>query len=188
MFPSRKVFLSQGIGMGLGMGMCFIPATAVISHYFHRKRGVAMGISFTGSSVGGAVFPIMLNKLLHNPNWSFGNVIRLLGGIVAGCLIITNLLVKTRLPPRKLRTWEAPPPSVMVLFKDPPFIVASVATVITALGIFFPSACSGVVCRMLSLNCTHSLLPPAHVRAARCRSGPLVLPRTVHRPCSSAHN
>ncbi|KZW00439.1 MFS general substrate transporter [Exidia glandulosa HHB12029] len=133
-----QVFLAQGVGMGLGMGMTFIPATAVISHYFYRKRGVAMGISFTGSSVGGAVFPIMLNKLLHNPSWTFGNVIRLFGGIVAACLLVTNLLVRTRLPPRKLRTWEAPPPSVMVLFKDPPFIVASVATVITTFGIFFP--------------------------------------------------
>ncbi|KAG6876202.1 hypothetical protein C0992_000496 [Termitomyces sp. T32_za158] len=41
-------FLAQGVGMGIGMGLMFIPSLQVISHYFRKRRSVAMGIVITG--------------------------------------------------------------------------------------------------------------------------------------------
>jgi hypothetical protein len=41
--------LSQGVGMGLGMGLMFIPALTVSSHYFRIKRSLAMGIVIAGN-------------------------------------------------------------------------------------------------------------------------------------------
>lgn len=43
-----QVFLSQGVGMGIGMGMLFLPAISVTSHYFRRRRTVAMGVVISG--------------------------------------------------------------------------------------------------------------------------------------------
>lgn len=78
-----QVFLSQAIGMGLGMGLVIVPAVSIPAHYFRRRRLLAMGFIFagqcypgvtrqpsiycfvTGSSLGGVIFPIMLNRLIN---------------------------------------------------------------------------------------------------------------------------
>lgn len=40
---------------GLGVGLVYIPATAVISQWFHKRRSLANGISSAGSGVGGLI-------------------------------------------------------------------------------------------------------------------------------------
>jgi hypothetical protein len=46
------VLLAQGIMMGLGTGCLFTPTTGLIASYFGKKRGLAMGIVSTGSTIG----------------------------------------------------------------------------------------------------------------------------------------
>lgn len=41
-------FLSQGVGMGLGMGLMFLPSLTVTSHYFRARRSLAMGLVIAG--------------------------------------------------------------------------------------------------------------------------------------------
>jgi MFS family permease len=55
---SRKIFLSQGLGMGLGFALIFVPSIAVQSRYYKRRRALATGIILSGNSVGGVIFPI----------------------------------------------------------------------------------------------------------------------------------
>jgi len=43
-------FLAQGVGMGFAMGMMFMPALGIPSHYFKRRRALAMGIVLSGES------------------------------------------------------------------------------------------------------------------------------------------
>jgi len=45
-----QIFLAQGIGMGIGMGLLFLPAISVTSHYFRRRRAAAMGVVLAGKS------------------------------------------------------------------------------------------------------------------------------------------
>ena len=92
------MFLSQAICAGLGAGLIYIPSIAVISHYFHRRRVLAMSIVAAGSSLGSVVHPIMLNNTL-NSSLGFGNSVRASAGLVAGMLLIASLLMKERLPP-----------------------------------------------------------------------------------------
>ena len=42
--------LAQGVGMGLGMGLIFIPSLTVTSHYFRVKRSIAMGFVIAGTN------------------------------------------------------------------------------------------------------------------------------------------
>lgn len=55
-----KMFLSQGLGMGLGAGILFTPSLALVSvHFATRKwRMFAMGAALTGISFGALAFPI----------------------------------------------------------------------------------------------------------------------------------
>jgi MFS family permease len=48
-----QVFLSQALCVGLGQGLTYIPALALISSYFTTKRPIAIGVAAVGSSVGG---------------------------------------------------------------------------------------------------------------------------------------
>jgi MFS family permease len=47
-----QILLAQGLMMGLGMGCLFTPATGLIAQYFSRRRGLAIGIISTGSTIG----------------------------------------------------------------------------------------------------------------------------------------
>jgi len=57
-----------------------------------------MTIVASGSSLGAIVHPIMLNNLL-NSSLGFGNATRASAGLVSGLLLISCLLMRTRLPP-----------------------------------------------------------------------------------------
>jgi MFS family permease len=74
--------------MGLGMGLMFLPALTMTSHYFRKKRSLAMGIvvsgtrrvparrttpdlTITGSSIGACLYPVLLNNLFGS-NLGFG--------------------------------------------------------------------------------------------------------------------
>lgn len=46
-----QIILAQGIGMGIGMGLLFLPAISVTSHYFRRRRAAAMGVVLAGKSL-----------------------------------------------------------------------------------------------------------------------------------------
>ncbi|KAG6847634.1 hypothetical protein H0H93_006904 [Arthromyces matolae] len=69
-----QFFLAHGMGVGIATGMAHVPSMAVVSHYFHRRRAVAMGIASTGSALGGALHPIMLNKLFYGRAGFHGGV------------------------------------------------------------------------------------------------------------------
>ncbi|KAL7938906.1 major facilitator superfamily domain-containing protein [Trichoderma chlorosporum] len=58
-----QYLLAQGILLGVGNALLFYPATGAISEWFNHKRGLALGIALSGSSVGGIFWPIIINKL-----------------------------------------------------------------------------------------------------------------------------
>ena len=48
---------------GISGSILYTPATAVVGHWFLRKRGTATGLVSTGVGLGGVIYPIMLNRL-----------------------------------------------------------------------------------------------------------------------------
>jgi MFS family permease len=89
-----QALLSQGFGVGIGSGLVFLPALALPSHYFRKRRGVAMGVMiscksssrmkrsvvlidfFQGGSFGGVIYSILLNKILPREDWGFPWAVR----------------------------------------------------------------------------------------------------------------
>jgi MFS family permease len=93
-----QLFLAQGIGQGIGCGLMFCPTLALISTYFAKNRGIAIGIVASGSATGGMVFPAVIMKML--PQVGYGWTIRTLGFISLATLTPCVLFLKQRLPPR----------------------------------------------------------------------------------------
>ncbi|KAG1790249.1 major facilitator superfamily domain-containing protein [Suillus plorans] len=94
-----SIFLFQGIGLGIAIGLTNVPSIAIVSHHFQRRRAVAMGIVVAGSSLGAILHPVMLNNLI-NGRLGFANGVRASAALNGGLLFIANLLLRTRLPPQ----------------------------------------------------------------------------------------
>jgi len=60
-----QALLSQGFGMGIGVGLFYMPCLAVVGRHFRRRRALAMGIVASSVSIGGALFSIMFNLFFH---------------------------------------------------------------------------------------------------------------------------
>jgi MFS family permease len=59
------VFLSQGVCMGLGFGLLYVPGVALVSRSFTERRAVALGAATSGAPAGGIVYTIMFNQLIE---------------------------------------------------------------------------------------------------------------------------
>jgi MFS family permease len=70
-------------------------AVAVIAHWFEKRRGWANGLACVGGSVGGIMFPLVLNPTLEKFGWTWA--IRIVALIVAIFLLLGNVLLKGRL-------------------------------------------------------------------------------------------
>ncbi|GJJ08888.1 hypothetical protein Clacol_003108 [Clathrus columnatus] len=132
-----QVFLSQGVGVGLGMGLVYIPSITLNFHYFKRRRGVAVGIASTGSAIGAICQTIGLNHLI-NGKVGFPWGVRIFGFIFLVLVIIGNVLMRPRLPPRRLRP-NQPKPDVKKIVRDIPLLLSIVGTALLLFGVYFPS-------------------------------------------------
>ena len=75
----------------------FQTAALCLNTWFLKKRGLAMGIMVSGSSLGGVCFPIMLKRLFDSVGFGWG--VRAAAFLIFGCLVVANFLVRSRLPP-----------------------------------------------------------------------------------------
>ncbi|KAG4027694.1 hypothetical protein MFRU_028g01160 [Monilinia fructicola] len=120
-----------------GIGGCLVntPCIAAIGHYFLVKRGNATGIAMTAGSIGGIIFPLMLQRLF--PTIGFAWATRILGFILLFLLILANLLVQSRLPRKNLPSLGSILPDLNA-FRDPPFFFLTIAIFLLEWGIFVP--------------------------------------------------
>ncbi|THH15544.1 hypothetical protein EW146_g4947 [Bondarzewia mesenterica] len=128
------VFLSQGLGLGLAFGMTYIPSVGIISHYFQRRRALAMGIVASGSSLGSIVHPIMLNQLFHG-SARFSKGVRYSAIFNLGLMILANVFMRPRLPPKKAGNVFA---GATAFAHDAAYVLIVIGTVLVIMGLFFP--------------------------------------------------
>ncbi|TVY36773.1 Riboflavin transporter [Lachnellula subtilissima] len=91
--------LVYGILSGASSAFLTTTALAVVAHWFEVKRGVASGIAFVGSSVGGIAFPLILKPAFEHLSWAWA--VRLIALIVLVMMTVGNFCIRGRLPPRK---------------------------------------------------------------------------------------
>lgn len=87
-----------GILAGLGTALIFTPTIAAVGHFFYEKRGNATGVAAMGGAIGGIVFPLMLQDLFPKVGWGWAT--RIQGFVFVVLLVLANLLVRSRLPPK----------------------------------------------------------------------------------------
>jgi MFS family permease len=81
-----------------------IPHQVLVSHWFARMRGRAMGLAYVGAGIGGAVAPVLAQYLIRHFGWRTA-MLSIGGGILLILIPLTLFLVKDH-------------PSEMGLFAD----------------------------------------------------------------------
>ena len=60
-----------------------VPTMVVVTRWFKRKRGIAVGITLLATSVGGAVFPLVVREVMADGSWRDAvQVLMLLSGVM----------------------------------------------------------------------------------------------------------
>jgi MFS family permease len=124
-----QFFLAQGVCSALGCSLFFYPAMSAVTTWFFKKRALALGITASGSSLGGVVFPIMVDRLI--PQVGFGWTMRICAFLILGLGTIACLTVVSRIPPRPK------PVKAMDFFRpftEPTFAILAFGTFLTWLG------------------------------------------------------
>ncbi|KLJ12491.1 hypothetical protein EMPG_12484 [Blastomyces silverae] len=124
--------LTQGVVMGVLMALFLVPAMAAVSQHFDKHRAAALGITVSGSSIGGVIFPIALSKMLNGSTLGFGWSIRIMGFVMLPGLIFSCVTVKTRLPPRTTSFF------VRAAFKDVKYLLLIAAMAFLFIGFSTP--------------------------------------------------
>ncbi|RMJ12411.1 hypothetical protein CDV36_007939 [Fusarium kuroshium] len=128
-----QIILSYSVIGGLGGALLNSPAYASIAHFFDAKRGFATGIAITAGSIGGIVFPILLQKLL--PSVGFAWTTRILGFILLGLAVPATVFLRSRLPPQDKITSVWPD---LTMFKDLKFTLSAFGIFFMEWGLFVP--------------------------------------------------
>ncbi len=89
-----QILLAQGVTMGIGMGLTFLPSAAIMAQYFHKHRALALGISSTGSPLAGIVFPIIFSRV--RDSLGFGWATRVIAFILLAVSVLPIAFMHTR--------------------------------------------------------------------------------------------
>ncbi|SMY23223.1 unnamed protein product [Zymoseptoria tritici ST99CH_1A5] len=89
-----QLMLTQGVLMGLGNGLLFLPGIALVSRSFRKHRAVAMGIATCGSPVGGVVYILVFERLILRT--TFGETVRAMGFLMLGTYALSIPLLLFR--------------------------------------------------------------------------------------------
>ncbi|KAF4435085.1 major facilitator superfamily transporter [Fusarium acutatum] len=128
-----QFILSQAICSPLGAAMVLYPSFSCVTTWFRQKRALALGITASGSSLGGTILPIVVNRLI--PRIGFGWTMRVCAFLLFALLLVTNLTVRSRVAPQPKDTGII---AYLRPFTSLSFVITSLAGFFYSMGMFIP--------------------------------------------------
>ncbi|KAK0630770.1 major facilitator superfamily domain-containing protein [Bombardia bombarda] len=97
-----QLIVTQGILYALGGSVAYSPCIIYLDEWFVKRKGLAYGIMWSGTGLGGVVLPILLEHLLSS--YGFQTTLRLFGGLMFALSAPLAWFIKPRLPIRPFNT------------------------------------------------------------------------------------
>ena len=98
-----QLYIYTGLLVGLSISASFAIPVALVSLWFNKKQGLAVGIATLGISLGTAIFPVLISYLITTGGW---RPALLIAGITVAMICIPATLLM-RNPPRDIAAREA---------------------------------------------------------------------------------
>ncbi len=86
--PSLTTFALANLAIGAGSSVTFAPLIADISHWFTRRRGIAVAICAAGNYLGGAAWPPIVQRLTEAHGWRTAQI-----AVGVACIVLMLPLV-----------------------------------------------------------------------------------------------
>jgi MFS family permease len=97
--PTIFIYALASMAIGVGSSATFAPLIADISHWFERRRGIAVAVCASGNYIGGAVWPPIVQHLTDGVGWRQNQV-------VIGLACLATMLPLALVLLRRLREHE----------------------------------------------------------------------------------
>jgi len=94
--PSIPALAAAHLLLGLGTAVGFGPLIADISHWFIRRRGIAVALVASGNYLSGALWPTLLAGMLAGSGWRM--VYLTLAAVSLAVVVPLSLLLRRRVP------------------------------------------------------------------------------------------
>ncbi len=94
-----QLTLAQGALIGIGTGGAFSPLIADLSHWFRKRRGLAVAAAATGNYLSGAVWPTPVQMLVATDGWR--DAYEWIGLLCLVTMVPLALMLRRR-PPRTM--------------------------------------------------------------------------------------
>jgi MFS family permease len=95
--PTVMTFAAAQILIGLGSAATFSPLVADLSHWFAKRRGLAVAICSSGNYIAGALWPPIVEHLVSDHGWRSAYLT--VGGICLVTMLPLGLALRRRLTP-----------------------------------------------------------------------------------------
>ncbi|SJK97120.1 related to monocarboxylate transporter [Armillaria ostoyae] len=143
----EMLVLTQGVMYSIGGSFLYFPVTTYLFEWFSDKKGLANGLIFSGTGVGGVVMPIIIEALLNK----YGRKVTMLALATSFALVVLPAFpyIKPRVPASHVVHQR---PIDTQFLKYHPFWVLFVANLVQGLGIFLPTLYLPTFATDLGLN------------------------------------
>lgn len=95
--PTLWLFAAvQGVLIGVGAAASFIPLVADISHWFDKRRGLAMAICASGNYLAGAAWPKLIDLVMSQHDWRIAYLV--IGAICLAAMVPCCFVLRPRAP------------------------------------------------------------------------------------------
>ena len=147
-----QLIVTQGILYGIGGAVTYSPVVTFLDEWFVKRKGLAFGIMWAGTGLGGILIPLLLQFLLNN--YGFRTALRIWTIVLFVVGLPLTFFLKPRLPvPATTRSRIT-----FTFLTNRSFWILQFGNIMQGLGFFVPSIYLPTYTKALGTAAAHILL------------------------------
>jgi MFS family permease len=148
-----QLIATQGVLYGIGGAITYNPIVQLLDEWFIVRKGLAFGIMWAGTGLGGVIVPLILQFLLDK--YGFRTTLRVWAALLFGISAPVLWFLKPRIPVSA----TGRPRLTFNFLKEKSFWILQLGNFIQSLGFFVPSIYLPTYVKQLGYEGTISALP-----------------------------
>jgi MFS family permease len=128
------LYLTYSVGVGLGVGLVYVPSVGAVQPWFQANRAFASGLAIAGIGAGNIVGPLLAAFLIDRHGWRAAYQVLSIAFLVIGIAAALALRERHAGRPRS----EAPGRTLAAALRSREFWLLYVSLFLTCVGLFVP--------------------------------------------------